>query len=222
MRKLIVLIALLLPASAQGARDGLVVNSAGRQYVYHVRGEAEVAAHCDGRLGCIGERSWTWVTPVWLVDSLRVALWLCAHIEGETELTSKALESIPALPAPAPMCLADRMHGHPDQAGRMQTIEEWEASGSVAPPPSSERATLKGSIVDVMLRPLRGEIVARNTSRHIVADIWADETGQFEVELPVGLYFLRLELEDGRSEGPLILALGPRGHTVPWIVGLTE
>jgi len=218
---LMALYVLYSPLQAQAARDGIVVAADGRQYVYHVRAESEVASHCAGRLGCIGEKHWTTVTPVWLVDSLRVALYLCARIEGG-ELTTKVLESIPTAPAPVPMCIVDRHHTGAEQRGRMMPFEEWQAMGGVAPMATGVKAPITGSIVDVMLDPLLGKIIVRDMSSVLVVEIRPGVDGAYRIELPVGLYFFRLKLDDGRTEGPLMLAVGSRGHTLPWIAGLSE
>lgn len=223
VRKLIVVF-LVLSVSPVLARDGIVVAAKGQQYLYHVRDEAEVMLRCGaGVLGCFGKRTHSRVIEIWLVDSLSVAFYLCGRIDGHDEQElAKLSKFLHNEPAPKPLCFADRMHDGPNNAGRLMTTEEWFVSGGIAPAPTGESAMLWGSITDTALAPLQGTIVVRDMSNEIVALLRADRDGEFQARLPINLYSVRLQLDDGRNEGTFVLALGTRGQAVEWIVGLTE
>lgn len=206
------------------SRDAITYGERNRIHLFHVRPAAVVEAKCGlGVTGCIGQRRLA-VTEVWLVDDAAVALYLCARILG----TSKAdaadlptlLQPLQGQPAPTPICLVDRYHQSASVAGHMMTVEQWQQDGIV--PAGTGTGILQGSITDVNLNPLVGKLEIRDMQNEFVADARADGNGEFWVRLKVGAYYLRLNLDDGRTQEPLVLAIGEDGWTVPWIVGLTE
>lgn len=233
MRIIITAIFILLPAIAF-ARDGIVIpRSTPIQYLYHIRGAEEVGARCQGRLGCFDQvRLHPRIVEVWLVDDMKVAVYLCGHIAGRDQNISDAeidrtyatlYPHIPDGVAPTPLCFADRLHTDSESSGILQSAEQWEKTGSRPPIPTGEMGRLRGSIVSLELQPIRdAKIIARRAWSEAAVAIRADKNGQFDVQIPVGLYALRLTLDNGYSEGPWMIAVGPEGRILDWIIGLSD
>jgi hypothetical protein len=221
----------LLPTLAF-ARDGILMTAKGNHFLYHVREPAEVWQHCgEGVNGCVDSvRRHPRIQELWVIDSFEPALWLCAQIEAQGQNISLAqvngafvaitLTRIVAdMPAPVPLCGDDRFHTSAEAAGLLQNIEQWEATKSVEPVSTGKAARFYGSLVDIGLRPLAGKVIIRQGTE-LVRELRADSKGEFRTELLTGLYSIQAKPDNGRAEGPWMMAIGERGFVVDWVVGL--
>ena len=225
---------LLLSSALFLARDGAIQFGPDNRYVYHIRQADEVTRQCgDDNMACFFKRR-TGVWEVWLLDSLRAAIYVCTNVIAWEEglfswlrIQHDLAQVLPLIlydrPAPsAPICFQQQRHDAVNRWGLHLSTEEWILSGQPLASSGAESVLLGGFISDIYFKPLKGKIEVRDLNHQIVAEAEADENGDFSMAIPQGTYFVRAYLSDGRTEGLDIAIVGPRGHLVDWVIGLTE